>query len=97
MQGLDTILTDAGLPHHMTGVPGIFGFVLGTDQEPFDFRDYCDGDDRLYEELTYELIRRGVMPDADGREPWFMSYSHDEQVVDDTLNIFADAAKAIKR
>jgi glutamate-1-semialdehyde 2,1-aminomutase len=97
MDGIDGILTDAGLPHHMTGVPTIFGFILGTDEEPHDFRDYCGGDDKLYEELVYELIRLGAMPDADGREPWFMSYSHDEQVVDDTLNFFADAVKAIKK
>jgi glutamate-1-semialdehyde 2,1-aminomutase len=94
--GIDRILTDAGLPHHMTGLPPIFGFVLGRDEEAYDFRDYCSGDDSLYERLVYELIRRGVMPDADGREPWFLSYSHDEQVIDDSLNIFSDAVKAIK-
>jgi glutamate-1-semialdehyde 2,1-aminomutase len=97
IDGIDGILSDAGIPHHMTGVPTIFGFVLGTDEEPYDFRDYCSGDEKLYEELVFELIKRGAMPDADGREPWFMSYSHDEQVVDDTLNIFADAVKAIKK
>jgi glutamate-1-semialdehyde 2,1-aminomutase len=95
-EGIDGILTEAGLPHHMTGLPSIFGFVLGREAEPHDFREYCSGDDSLYESLVYELIRHGVMPDADGREPWFMSYSHDEQIVDDTLNIFADAVIAIK-
>jgi len=97
MEGIDRILTEAGIPHHMTGVPAIFGFVLGTDEQPHDFRDYCAGDDKLYEELVYALVRRGAMPDADGREPWFMSYSHDEQVIDDTLNIFADAVKEIRK
>jgi glutamate-1-semialdehyde aminotransferase len=42
------------------------------------------------------LIHRGVMPDSDGREPWFMSYSHNEGIVDDTLNIFEDSVKAVK-
>lgn len=96
MEGIDNILNRAGLPHHMTGLPAIFGFVLGREEQPHDFRDYCSGDDTLYEKLVYALIQRGVMPDADGREPWFMSYSHDEQVIDETLNIFADAVQAIK-
>jgi glutamate-1-semialdehyde 2,1-aminomutase len=96
MQGIDDILTAADLTHHMTGLPSIFGFVLGLEKPPKDFRDYCMGDDRLYEELAFELIRRGVMPDCDGREPWFLSYSHDDQVIDDTLSIFEDSVKAVK-
>jgi glutamate-1-semialdehyde 2,1-aminomutase len=96
MDGIDRILTDAGIPHNMTGAPSIFGFILGVDEPPMDFRAYCDGDDSLYEKLAYELIHRGVMPDSDGREPWFMSYSHNEGIVDDTLNIFEDSVKAVK-
>jgi len=43
------------------------------------------------------LIERGVMPDSDGREPWFLSYSHDDEEIGKTLTAFADAAKAVKR
>lgn len=96
MEGIDEILTEAGIPHHMTGLPSIFGFILGTDREPLDFRDYCEGDDSLYEKLVYALIHRGVMPDGDGREPWFLCYTHDDPVIDETLNIFNDAVKSIK-
>ncbi len=95
MQGISSILTDASIPHFITGVPSIFGFILGTDTEPEDFRAYCDGDEALYERLAVELIHRGVMPDADGREPWFMSYSHDEEVIHETLNVFEDAVRAV--
>jgi glutamate-1-semialdehyde aminotransferase len=69
---------------------------LGIDEEPVDFRDYCQGDDKLYEEIAMALIDRGVMPDCDGREPWFMSYSHGEQIVADTLTAFEEAVKAVK-
>lgn len=93
--GIDGILNAAGIPHHMTGLPAIFGFILGDVPEPHDFRGYITGDDELYEKLAYELIRKGVMPDSDGREPWFMSFSHDEQVVGDTLSIFEDALKTV--
>jgi glutamate-1-semialdehyde aminotransferase len=43
------------------------------------------------------LIERGVMLDADGREPWFLCYSHSEQDIADTLTAFEDAVKTVKR
>ena len=95
MDGIDEILSEAGVPHHMTGLPPIFGFILGTDQEPSDYREYCEGDEHLYEKLVFELIRNGVMPDADGREPWFLCHAHDDQVIDETLNIFNDSVKSV--
>jgi glutamate-1-semialdehyde 2,1-aminomutase len=97
MNGIDGILTAADILHHMSGLPSMFGFILGVDKAPKDFREYGRGDDRLYEELVFELIRRGVMPDSDGREPWFLSYSHDDRVIDETLNIFEDSVKTIKK
>ena len=97
MEGIDSILTEADIPHHMTGVPTILGYILGTDEEPREYRHYDAGDDALYEKLAMELIRRGVQPDSDGREPWFMSFAHDEKVIDETLNIFNDSVKVIKK
>jgi glutamate-1-semialdehyde aminotransferase len=43
------------------------------------------------------LIERGVMPDADGREPWFLSYSHSEEDITDTLTVFEEAVRQVKR
>jgi hypothetical protein len=43
-----------------------------------------------------ELIDRGVMPDADGREPWFLCYSHGEQDITDSLTVFEEAVRAVK-
>ncbi len=93
MDGIDEILTRQGIPHCMTGLPPMFSFILGSEQPPTDFRAYCRGDDELYERLSMALIDRGVMPDCDGREPWFLSYSHDQAVIDDTLSAFEDAVK----
>jgi hypothetical protein len=42
------------------------------------------------------LIERGVHPDGDAREPWFLCYSLSEGDVDETLNIFNDSVKAAK-
>jgi glutamate-1-semialdehyde aminotransferase len=41
------------------------------------------------------LIERGVLVDDDPREPWFLSYSHDAAVVQETLQIVEDAARSV--
>lgn len=97
MDGIDQILTDADIPHRLIGPPPIFGLILGTDEEPTDFRAYLKGDAALYEHVAMELIDRGVMPDADGREPWFLSYSHTDEDIAETLTAFEDSVKAVKR
>lgn len=96
MTGIGEILTEAGIPHVVTGVPSMFGLFLGSDQEPKDFRDYLAGDSELYEAISMSLIEKGVQPDADGREPWFLCYSLSEEDVNETLNIFNDSVKEAK-
>lgn len=96
MSGIDEILTEADIPHAITGAPTMFGINLGCDQEPHDFRDYFNGDGDLYERLVMQMIQRGVQPDGDAREPWFLCYSLSEADVDETLNIFNDSVKAVK-
>ncbi len=96
MTGIDEILAEADIPHVITGVPTMFGVFLGSEQVPHDFRDYTAGDSALYEEIGIELALRGVLPDSDGREPWFLCYSLSEADVAETLNIFNDAVKAAK-
>ncbi len=96
MNGIGDILTEAGIPHVVTGVPSMFGIFLGNDQEPRDLRDYLAGDGDLYEAISMGLNQRGVQPDADGREPWFLCYSLSEADVNETLNAFNDAVKDAK-
>jgi len=95
MDGFHEILNRAGMPHFVTGLPPMFSFILGVEEEPVDFRDYCTGDDPLYERLAMALLERGVMLDCDGREPWFLCYSHSEQDIADTLTAFEEAVKAV--
>ncbi len=96
MTGIGEILTEAGIPHAIPGVPSMFGIVLDIEQEPHDFRDYFKGNSDLYEKLALELIKRGVQPDGDSREPWFLCYSLSEEDVNETLNVFNDSVKAAK-
>jgi glutamate-1-semialdehyde 2,1-aminomutase len=96
MTGIGEILTEAGIPHFVTGVPSMFGMVVDTELEPHDFRGYFKGNGELYEEIALNLIARGVQPDGDAREPWFLCYALSEQDVDETLNVFNDSVKAAK-
>lgn len=96
MSGIGEILSDAGLPHVVTGVPPMFGLLLGTDRVPHDLRDYHRADGKLYEKIALELSRRGIQPDADGREPWFLSYSHTEADIAETLSVFEEVVKQSK-
>jgi glutamate-1-semialdehyde 2,1-aminomutase len=96
MAGIGDVLTEAGIPHVLTGVPSMFGILLGKDEEPRDFRDYLAGDGELYEAISMGLNQRGVQPDADGREPWFLCYELSDADVGETLNIFNDAVKDAK-
>jgi glutamate-1-semialdehyde 2,1-aminomutase len=96
MTGIDEVLTEAGIPHVVTGVPPMFGILLGSDREPHEFREYLQGDGELYEAISMELIKRGVQPDGDGREPWFLCYALSEEDVNETLNVFNDSVKAAK-
>ena len=96
MTGIGEILTEADIPHFIPGVPSMFGIVLGVEQEPNDFRDYFKGDGELYEKLVLELISRGVQPDGDAREPWFLCAALSEGDVGETLNVFNDSVKAAK-
>ena len=74
----------------------MFGIFLGKDEEPRDFRDYLAGDGELYEAIGMSLNQRGIQPDADGREPWFLCYALSEEDVAETLNVFNDAVKEAK-
>ena len=95
MKGMDEILTEHGVPHVVTGVPSMLSLLLGSDKEPRTFRDYLKSDMGMYEEIGMELIKRGVQPDSDGREPWFLCEALSEEDVNETLNIFNDSVKAV--
>ena len=97
MKGLDDILNEHDIPHVVTGVPPMFSLLLGNEKEPHNFRDYLKSDLDLYEEIGLELVKRGVMPDSDGREPWFLCAALSEEDVAETLNVFNDSVKAVKK
>lgn len=89
-KGISDILEEKGVPFNFAGHPSMFGIIF-ADHEAKDYRDWAASDHHLYEQVMTGLIARGVMPDPDSREPWFLSSAHSEADVADTLNAFEDA------
>jgi glutamate-1-semialdehyde 2,1-aminomutase len=89
-KGMSDILEAKGIPFVFQGHPSMFG-LLFTDHEPKDYRDWATSDRTTYDHLMMAMINRGVMPDPDSREPWFLSAAHSDEDVAETLNVFEDA------
>jgi glutamate-1-semialdehyde 2,1-aminomutase len=96
MQGIKDIFSEAGLPACVSGLPAMFSFAVGVEQVT-NQRDWDLSDKEFYLRLVEAMIERGVMPDHDPREPWFLSYSHSEVDIDETLNVLSDAVKTVNR
>jgi glutamate-1-semialdehyde 2,1-aminomutase len=95
MAGIQQIFDDEGIPACVNGYPGIFSFAIGKEKV-IDQRTWAESDHDLYLKIVEALIQRGIMPDFDAREPWFICYSHTEEMIDETMNIMADIIKTVK-
>jgi glutamate-1-semialdehyde aminotransferase len=89
-------LTENNIPHCLNGYPAMFSYAIGVENV-CDQRSWNESDKEFYLSLAEALFERGVMPDYDPREPWFLCYSHSEQDIDETLTAFRAALKAVKR
>lgn len=96
MDGLKDIFEDNDIPVVMSGYPAMFSFALGVDGVSCQ-RDWSTSEQDLYLGLVEKAIERGVMPDHDAREPWFLCYSHSDADIDETLNVYADIVKEVKK
>jgi glutamate-1-semialdehyde 2,1-aminomutase len=96
MDGLKDIFEDNDIPVVMSGYPAMFSFALGVDGVSCQ-RDWSTSEQDLYLSLVEKAIERGVMPDHDAREPWFLCYSHSDADIDETLNVYADIVKEAKK
>ncbi len=96
MDGLKEIFEENDIPAVFTGYPAMFSFSLGVDSVTCQ-RDWALSDHAMYLALVEKAIERGVMPDHDAREPWFLCYSHSDTDIDETLNVYAEIVKEVKK
>ncbi len=96
MDGISKIFSEEGIPFCMNGYPAMFSFAVGAEQV-LDQRSWNDTEKEYYLSLVEAMIERGVMPDHDPREPWFLCYSHSDEDIDATLTVVREAVKNVKR
>jgi len=96
MDGLKEIFEENDLPAVVTGYPAMFSFSLGVEKVT-NQREWSESDKQTYLKLAEQAIERGVMPDHDAREPWFMCYEHSDADIDETLSVYAEIVKGIKK
>ena len=96
MDGISTIFKEAGIPTCINGYPEMFSFAIGVEKFT-DQRTWNLSEKDYYLSLVEYMIDHGVMPDHDAREPWFLSYSHNETDIDTTLEVVRDSIKIVNR
>jgi glutamate-1-semialdehyde 2,1-aminomutase len=97
MNGIHTVLTEAGIEHTLTGHPAMFGFVLGASGALRDYRDVMKTDMEMYEKLCASMRERGIEYEPDPREPWFVCESHSDADIDETLEALSELVKNVKK
>lgn len=91
MDGLRTLGARHGLPLNVQGMPGVFNTAFTTHLPIRSAADYAQADAALQGRFLVELQERGVRPTARGT--WFVSTTHDDEAIDQTLD-GADGALA---
>ena len=95
MDGLKEIFEENDMQVAITGYPAMFSFSIGLDSIT-NQREWSNSDRDLYLRLADKAIAKGVMPDHDAREPWFLCYEHSDADIDETLNVYAEVVKEAK-
>lgn len=80
------VLDPFGIPYVISGHPSLFN-IWFSEEAPREFRDWKQSDHSFYDAVAAGLIERGVMPEPESREPWFMC----EALSDDDIAITAKA------
>lgn len=92
MDGITEICNRYGVPHFISGTPGMFGIIF-SETRPYNWRDLQESNWKLYEQVTHYMIEKGVMPEPDGFEPWFLCCDHTEADAAESLQRFEEGLK----
>lgn len=97
MVGIHEILERNGVPHAITGVPAMFGILIGTPAPIKDYRASKLVDEVLARKINVTLRQRGVFPEPDYQEPWFLCAALSPADVQETLDIFDQSIADVMR
>jgi glutamate-1-semialdehyde 2,1-aminomutase len=93
MDGIAGALAEAGKPARVQGFPQIFHVALGTPSPITDYRSWLAADKARYVRFTTALLEHGVR--ALERGAWFLSDTHTDEVIDETIAAVAAAAAMV--
>jgi glutamate-1-semialdehyde 2,1-aminomutase len=91
--GIAQILHEAGLKAQVTGFELMFHVGFGLEAPARNYRDLLRSDKPMYVKFAHALLKRGVR--VLERGAWFVSFAHDDGVIDATLDAVRGAAKEI--
>src|SRR3569833_2765738 len=91
--GIREILQGARLKAQVTGFELMFHIAFGLDAPARNYRDLLKADKALYVRFAHALLKRGVR--VLQRGAWFVSFVHDDAVIDATLDAVKGASKEI--
>ncbi len=91
--GIATILQESGIKAQVTGFELMFHVGFGLDAPARSYRDLLKLDKVLYVKFAHALLKRGVR--ILERGAWFVSFVHDDAVIDATLEAVRSAAQEI--
>jgi glutamate-1-semialdehyde 2,1-aminomutase len=91
MAGFAEILERSGLPAQVIGAPPLFDIVFAAG-EIADYRGMLRADAARYQRLTRALRENGILK---GESKFYVSLAHDERVIEESIEIFAQAFDAL--
>lgn len=91
---ISEVLKQTGMPFVFSGHPSMFMFWM-AEKEPTEYREWMEMDHKIYNNLTMEMVKRGVMPEQDSREPWFLCTALSDEDIAETANVMEDSFKVV--
>jgi glutamate-1-semialdehyde 2,1-aminomutase len=86
------VLSHFDLPYVIEGHPSLFN-IWFAEEPPYEFRDWKSSDHTFYDEVAAGLIQRGIMPEPESREPWFMSEALSDEDIACTAQALEDSVR----
>lgn len=87
-RGMRDAMTEMGVPGSVNQVGPVVQFAAGVP-EVRTFADFMAADQKFYDRLTVELLRRGIFTLPGGR--WYISTAHSDEDIAETVTAFRDA------